>query len=141
MSSLNCPEEVLLAEKLIKIHKGFDMVRFAKTGGEANSIAIRIARAFSKKDNVAICGYHGWHDWYLSANISSSKNLNKHLLPGLSPEGVPKKLKNTVFPFEYNDINKFYKICKKNNIGVVKMEVFKFYSKNNFLKKIRTFLQ
>ena len=90
MSSLNCPEEVLLAEKLIKIHKGFDMVRFAKTGGEANSIAIRIARAFSKKDNVAICGYHGWHDWYLSANISSSKNLNKHLLPGLSPEGVPK---------------------------------------------------
>ena len=140
MSSLNCPEEVLLAEKLIKIHKGFDMVRFAKTGGEANSIAIRIARAFSKKDNVAICGYHGWHDWYLSANISSSKNLNKHLLPGLSPEGVPKKLKNTVFPFEYNDINKFYRICKKNNIGVVKMEVFRnFTPKNNFLKKIRAF--
>ncbi len=140
MSSLNCPEEVHLAEKLIKIHKGFDMVRFAKTGGEANSIAIRIARAYTKKDNVAICGYHGWHDWYLSANISSSKNLNQHLLPGLSASGVPKKLKNTVFPFEYNDIKRFIQICKKNKIGVVKMEVYRNISpKNNFLKKIRDF--
>ena len=130
----------MLAEKLIKLHKGFDMVRFAKTGGEANSIAIRIARAFSKKDNVAICGYHGWHDWYLSANISSSKNLNQHLLPGLSPEGVPRKLKNTVFAFEYNNISKFYKICKKNKIGTVKMEVFRnIPPQNNFLKKIRDF--
>jgi glutamate-1-semialdehyde 2,1-aminomutase len=140
MSSLNCPEEVYLAEKLIKMHKSFDMVRFAKTGGEANSIAIRIARAYSKKDNVAICGYHGWHDWYLSANISSSKNLNQHLLAGLSTSGVPKKLKNTVFPFEYNNIEKFFKICKKNNIGAVKMEVYRNVSpKNNFLKKIRNF--
>ena len=73
MSSLNCPEEVYLSEKLIKMHKGFEMVRYAKTGGEANSIAIRIARAHTKKDNVAICGYHGWHDWYLSANLSSKK--------------------------------------------------------------------
>ena len=140
MSSLNCPEEVYLAEKLIKIHSGFDMARFAKTGGEANAIAIRIARAYSKKDNIAICGYHGWHDWYLSANISSKKNLNQHLLSGLSTIGVPKKLKNTVFPFEYNNIEKFYEICNKNKIGIVKMEVFRnFKPKNNFLKKIRNF--
>tara|TARA_E500000178_G_scaffold347426_1_gene400718 strand:- start:1926 stop:3965 length:2040 start_codon:yes stop_codon:yes gene_type:complete len=140
MTSLNCPEEVYLSEKLIKMHKGFDMVRYAKTGGEANSIAIRIARAYTKKDNVAICGYHGWHDWYLSANLSSKKNLTNHLLPGLSAYGVPKKLINTVFPFEYNDIENFYKICKKNNIGVVKMEVYRnFPPKNNFLKKIRKF--
>ena len=140
MSSLNCPEEVYLSEKLIKMHKGFDMVRFAKTGGEANSIAVRIARAFSKKDNIAICGYHGWHDWYLSANLSSKKNLSNHLLPGLSAYGVPKKLVNTVFPFEYNDIKGFYKVCKKNKIGVVKMEVYRNYApKNNFLKKIRNF--
>ena len=140
MSSLNCPEEVFLSEKLLKMHKGFDMIKYAKTGGEANSIAIRIARAFTKKDNVAICGYHGWHDWYLSANLTSKKNLSSHLLPGLSASGVPKKLANTVFPFEYNDINKFYKICKNKNIGVVKMEIYRnFPPKDNFLKKIKDF--
>ena len=140
MSSLNCPEEVFLSEKLIDMHKHFDMVKFAKSGGEANAIAIRIARAHSKKDNVAICGYHGWHDWYLSANLSSVRNLNNHLLPGLSAHGVPKKLKGTVFPFEFNDIKNFYSICKNNNIGVVKMEVYRnFPPKNNFLKKVRSF--
>ncbi len=140
MSSLNCPEEVELADKLISMHPWFDMVRFAKTGGESNAIAIRIARAYSGKDNIAICGYHGWHDWYLSANIKSKNKLNTHLLPGLSTIGVPKKLAHTVFPFEYNDFQKFKKLCKKNNIGVVKMEVFRnFEPKNNFLQKIRTY--
>jgi glutamate-1-semialdehyde 2,1-aminomutase len=140
MSSLNCPEEVYLSEKLLKLHKGFDMIRYAKTGGEANSIAVRIARAFTKKDNIAICGYHGWHDWYLSANLSSKKNLSGHLLTGLSASGVPKKLINTVFPFEYNNIKKFYNICKKNKIGIVKMEVYRnFPPKNDFLEKVRDF--
>ena len=78
MSSLNCPEEVYLAEKLIEINPWADMVRFARTGGEANSIAVRIARAASGKDNVAICGYHGWHDWYLSANIKNKDNHKPH---------------------------------------------------------------
>ncbi len=140
MSSLNCPEEVYLSEKLLEMHKGFDMIRFAKTGGEANSVAIRIARAYTGKDNIAICGYHGWHDWYLSANLSSKKNLTNHLLPGLSAIGVPKKLINTVFPFEYNDINKFYKICKTKKISIVKMEVSRNVApKNNFLKKVQKF--
>jgi glutamate-1-semialdehyde 2,1-aminomutase len=66
MSTFNCPEEVFLAEKLVELHPWADMVRFARSGGEANAIAIRIARAATGKDNVAICGYHGWHDWYLS---------------------------------------------------------------------------
>ena len=83
LSTLNCPEEVSLAEKLISIHPWADMVKFARTGGEANSIAIRIARSASKKDKVAFCGYHGWHDWYLSANLSNKKNLNNQLLPDL----------------------------------------------------------
>ena len=140
MSSLNCPEEVYLSEKLLEMHNGFDMIRFAKTGGEANSVAIRIARAYTGKDNIAICGYHGWHDWYLSANLSSKKNLTNHLLPGLSAIGVPKKLINTVFPFEYNDINKFYKICKTKKISIVKMEVSRNVApKNNFLKKVQKF--
>ena len=75
MSTLNCPEEVFLAEKLMEINPWADMVRFARSGGEANSIAIRIARASSGKDNVAICGYHGWHDWYLSANHNGGDDL------------------------------------------------------------------
>ena len=100
MSSLNCHEEIILTEKLIDMHKHFDMAKFAKTGGEANAIAMRIARASSGKDKVAICGYHGWHDWYLSANLKSKNKkgvLKDHLLEGLSTEGVPKGLKNTVF--------------------------------------------
>ena len=101
MSTLNCPEEVYLAEKLIELHNWSDMVRFARSGGEANAIAIRIARAFSGRDKVAICGYHGWHDWYLSANLSDNKSLDGHLLPGLEPNGVPRNLQGTVFSMAF----------------------------------------
>ena len=138
MSSLNCPEEVELAEKLIELHPWADMVRFARSGGEANAIAVRIARAASNKDQVAICGYHGWHDWYLSVNIEEKDGLNEHLLPGLSPKGVPKNLAKTVFPFNYNDYEGLEKIVNVNNIGVIKMEV----QRNDgpepgFLEKVR----
>ena len=61
MSTLNCPEEVYLAERLIEINPWSDMVRLARTGGEANAIAIRIARAASGKDNVAICAVSYTH--------------------------------------------------------------------------------
>jgi glutamate-1-semialdehyde 2,1-aminomutase len=138
MSTLNCPEEVYLAEKLIEINPWADMVRFARTGGEANSIAIRIARAASGKDNVAICGYHGWHDWYLSANHNGEDDLSGHLIAGLSPMGVPKNLKNTVFPFHYNNYQELLEIVEKNNIGVIKMEVLRnFGPEDNFLQKVR----
>ena len=138
MSSLNCPEEVHLAEKLIEMHPWADMVKYARTGGEANAIAVRIARSAAKKDNIAICGYHGWHDWYLAANLENNKNLNEHLLPGLDTSGVPKDLKSTVFPFEYNDFEKLKKIVKKNNIGVIKMEVSRSENPNKaFLGKVR----
>ena len=69
MTTLNTYEEVELAEKLIDLHKWAEQVRFARTGGEACSIAIRLARAATGKDKILFCGYHGWHDWYLSANI------------------------------------------------------------------------
>ena len=139
MSTLNCPEEVYLAEKLIEINPWADMVRFARTGGEANSIAIRIARAASGKDNIAICGYHGWHDWYLSVNHNTSgDNLKKHLIPGLEPNGVPLNLKNTVFPFDYNNFNQLLKIVENYKIGVIKMEVLRNqYPTDNFLQKVR----
>ena len=138
MSTLNCPEEVYLSEKLIKMNPWAQMAKFTRTGAEANSVAIRIARAASGKDNIAVCGYHGWHDWYLAANIKNRSNLNKHLLAGLNVLGVPKKLENTVFPFSYNKIEELENIVKTKKIGVIKMEVSRnFEPKNNFLKKVR----
>ncbi len=124
MSTLNCPEEVALAERLVQMHPWADMVRFARTGGEANAVAIRIARAAAGKDKVAICGYHGWHDWYLSTNLSDKEGLDGHLLPGLNPAGVPKNLANTTLPFNYNKIEELEKIVAENpDLGVIKMEV------------------
>jgi len=138
MSTFNCPEEVALAERLIEINPWADMVRFARTGGEANSIAIRIARAASGKDKVAICGYHGWHDWYLSANHNKGDDLSEHLLPGLSPSGVPKNLKDTVYPFHYNNFEELKSIVSNNEIGVIKMEVVRnFGPEDDFLQKVR----
>ncbi|WP_199287748.1 aminotransferase class III-fold pyridoxal phosphate-dependent enzyme [Pseudotamlana carrageenivorans] len=138
MSTLSCPEEVALAEKLVEINPWADMVRFARSGGEANSIAIRIARAASGKDKVAICGYHGWHDWYLSVNHNDGDDLSGHLLPGLNPQGVPKNLKDTVYPFRYNNYQELLSIIDNNDIGVIKMEVVRnFGPEDNFLKKVR----
>ncbi len=139
MNTLNCPEEVELAELLLKIHPWAGMVRYARTGGESMAIAIRIARAFSGKDKVAFCGYHGWQDWYLSANLANDKNLDGHLLPGLEPKGVPRGLKGTMLPFHYNKIEELEKIVAENNdIGVIVMEPMKFQAeKDNFLQKVR----
>jgi glutamate-1-semialdehyde 2,1-aminomutase len=138
MSTLNCPEEVLLAEKLIEMNPWADMVRVARSGGEANAIAIRIARAASGKDKVAICGYHGWHDWYLSTNHNDGDGLSNHLLPGLDPAGVPMNLKDTVFPFLYNNIAELEHILETHDIGVIKMEVVRnFGPEHHFLQKVR----
>ncbi len=138
MSTFNCPEEVYLAEKLVELHPWADMVRFARSGGEANAIAIRIARAASGRDNVAICGYHGWHDWYLSANLGDDKNLAGHLLPGLAPNGVPQSLRGTVFPFNYNNFAELEALVSNHDIGVIKMEVVRNMDpQDNFLHKVR----
>lgn len=138
MSTLNCPEEVYLAEKLIELHPWADMARFARSGGEANAIAIRIARAASGKDNVAICGYHGWHDWYLSANLADEGSLDGHLLPGLEPRGVPRNLRGTVFPFNYNNFAELEALVETRDIGVIKMEVQRSIEpQDNFLHRVR----
>jgi glutamate-1-semialdehyde 2,1-aminomutase len=138
MSTLNCPEEVYLAEKLIELHPWADMVKYTRSGGEANAVALRIARAASGKDAVAICGYHGWHDWYLAANLESSKELNGHLLPGLEPKGVPQALLDTTHTFNYNDIEALKKLVYEKNIGVIFMEVMRNYEpEDDFLLKVR----
>ena len=83
ISTLNNVEEVDLAEILLDLHPGMGMVRYARSGGEILSIAIRVARAHTGREKVAICGYHGWHDWYMSANLNNQNNLNNHLLPNI----------------------------------------------------------
>lgn len=138
VSTFNCPEEVELAEKLIEINPWADMVRLARTGGESNSIAIRIARAASGLDKVAICGYHGWHDWYLSANLGDEQNLAGHLLPGLDPAGVPKVLAGYTLPFNYNNFQELLDLVNKHDIGVIKMEVTRNMGpEDNFLQRVR----
>ena len=138
MSTFNCPEEVYLAEKLVEIHPWADMARLARSGGEANAIAIRIARAASGRDKVAVCGYRGWHDWYLSANLGDGENLAGHLLPGLDPKGVPQNLRGTVFPFNYNNFQQLEDLVNANDIGVIKMEVVRNMGpEDNFLLKVR----
>ncbi len=138
MSTLNCPEEVFLAEKLIEIHPWAEMARFARSGGEANAIAIRIARASSGKDKIAICGYHGWHDWYLATNLQNDSNLSEHLLPGLDPIGVPKNLSGTTFPFQFNNFQQLLKIVENNDLAAIKMEVERSNPpENDFLGKVR----
>ena len=139
MSTLNCHEEVILAEKLIEMHPWANKVKFARTGGEANALAVRIARTATTKQNIAFCGYHGWHDWYLSANLNKkNSNLDEHLLPGLDPIGVSKKLKNTSYGFRYGDINGLKKIINDHNIGIIKMEVQRNTMPDvSFLKEVR----
>ena len=124
LSTLNAPEEVYLAEALIALHPWADMVRYARSGGEACAIAVRIGRAATGKDHVAFCGYHGWHDWYLAANLGDDDSLNGHLIPGLEPNGVPRELRGTSVPFQYNDLAQLRQILASDpNIGVIYMEV------------------
>lgn len=139
MSSLNSYEEVQLAEKLISLHPWADMARFARTGGEACAVGVRIARAASGKDKVAFCGYHGWHDWYISSNIGDNSKLDEQLLPGLKPAGVPRQLKGCSLPFFYNNIDSLKNLIAENDdIGVIIMEpVRNVLPAEGFLEEVR----
>jgi len=139
-SSLNCPEEVELGDLLCKLHPWADKVRYARTGGESMTIAVRIARAFTGKDKLAFCGYHGWHDWYLSANLTEPDALGEHVLPGLKPCGVPGALKNTAFPFRYNKLDDLESIVKEhqNDLGAIILEPIRNDNPvSGFLERIR----
>jgi len=140
MTTLNSYEEQQLAERLVKLHPWSEMARFARTGGEAMSIAVRIARAKTGKDIILFCGYHGWSDWYLAANLSADSALDGHLMPGLSPAGVPRALKGTAFPFAYNDLKTFEKLVAKyqGKIAAVVLEPIRnFYPEGDFLDTVR----
>jgi len=137
-TTLNCPEEVYLAEKLLSIDTFAGGVKFARTGGEAMSIAVRIARAYTGKDDIAFSGYHGWSDWYLASNLSSSDSLKDHLLPGLDPVGVPKNLKGTAIPFKYNNCEDLKNQIKDKEIAAIVIEGARYDLANqDFLKEIK----
>lgn len=110
--SLNCPEEVDLADLLCELHPWADMVRLTRSGGEAMAVAVRIARAATGRDVVAFCGYHGWQDWYLAANLAQEQALDGHLIPGLAPAGVPRGLAGTALPFRYNRLDELEAIVE-----------------------------
>jgi glutamate-1-semialdehyde 2,1-aminomutase len=140
ISSLNSYEEFELAEKLIELHPYMEMARFARTGGEADAVAVRIGRAASGKSKVAICGYHGWPDWYLAANLLKNDGLNDLLLPGLDPAGVPAGLKGTTLPFHYGKIEELEALVREhgNEIGVIITEVQRGKEADvEFLKQVR----
>lgn len=140
MCTLNPPEEVELAEQLCEIHPWAQQARFTRTGGETATVAVRIARATKKRSIVAVCGYHGWHDWYLAANLGDDASLDGHLLPGLNPLGVPKELKGTAKTFKYNDKQGFEEIVKKygDDLAAVVMEPARYHDPEpGFLEFVR----
>ncbi len=139
MTTLNCPEEVIFSDMLLKIHPWAQMAKFAKTGAEANAIAVRLSRAYNKKNKIVICGYHGWHDWYLSAIYSKKNYLDTHLFPNLKTEGVPKYLKRYVYSVKYNDLTSLKKIINKDkDISSLIMEVERDHKpQKKYLKSIR----
>lgn len=140
MCTLNAPEEVTLAESLIRLHPWAGMVRYAKAGGEAMAVATRIARAYTKRDIVLVCGYHGWHDWYLSANLTKGDPLADVHLQGLEPKGVPEGLAGTNLIFHYNNTSEFLELinANKGNIAAVIMEPIRNdYPRDGFLDTVR----
>lgn len=124
MSTLNAPEEVELAEALIELHPWAEMVRYARCGGEIMAMAVRVARAATGRDKIAFCGYHGWQDWYLAANLAREKALDGHLLAGLEPVGVPRGLTDTMLPFRYNALDELRAIVAEHGseIAAIVME-------------------
>lgn len=139
--SLVNPDEIELARKLLKLHPWATdgKVRFARTGGEAMAVAIRCARAHTEKSGIAFCGYHGWHDWYLAANLHNNAALDGHLIPGLDPTGVPRELQGTSIPFTYNDIESFIRAIDQggSNLAAIVMEPMRSqYPRPEFIQHI-----
>lgn len=140
MSTLNCPEEVELADLLCTLHPWAEMVRYTRSGGEAMAVAVRIARAYTGRDRIAFCGYHGWHDWYLAANLAAESALDGHLLPGLDPAGVPRGLQGTALPFRYNHIEELHAVvarCRRELAAIVMEPVRGHDPEPGFLEQVR----
>jgi glutamate-1-semialdehyde 2,1-aminomutase len=140
MTTLNPPAEVELADLLCQVHPWANMARFARTGGEAMAIAVRIARAHTGRSAVACCGYHGWADWYIAANLAADHALDGHLLPGLQPDGLPRELTGTAQTFKYNRIQDLEEIASRpgEKLAAIVMEPMRFTEPaDRFLHRVR----
>jgi glutamate-1-semialdehyde 2,1-aminomutase len=138
--SINHPLELETAELLAELVPCAEMVRFCKGGGEANAVAVRIARAATGRDKVVFCGYHGWHDWYLAANLESESTLSTHLLPGIPPRGVPQELEGTALPFEFNNLDSLRRVLDAHSreVACVILEAARSYlPEPGFLEGVR----
>ena len=124
MTSINHELELELAELLVERIPCAEMVRYAKGGGDACAVAVRIARGTTGRDKILFCGYHGWHDWYLAANLGVESSLNAHLFPGIEPIGVPRSLQSTAIPFPYGDLDALGEMLDANRgeVAAVMME-------------------
>jgi glutamate-1-semialdehyde aminotransferase len=122
ISTLNCPEEVTLAERLCELHPWAEMVRYVRTGGEAMSVAIRLARAATGRDRVAVAGYHGWHDWYIAANLEKDR-LHDLLLPEVPAAGVPRSLAGTVVTFAFGDVPDLERVASQHGSSLAAIVV------------------
>jgi glutamate-1-semialdehyde 2,1-aminomutase len=138
--TINHPLEIEAADLLHEIVPCAEMVRFCKGGGEADMVAVRIARAATGRSKVVFSGYHGWHDWYISANLSEGSPLERHLLPGITPLGVPKELAGTTLPFEYNNLASLQNVLEANKgeVACVILEAARtFLPEPGFLEGVR----
>lgn len=118
--------EMQVAEKLVELIPCADMVRFGKNGSDATSAAVRLARAFTQKEHVAVCGYHGWQDWYIG---STTRYL-----------GVPESTKSLTHTFKYNDISSLEQIFnqQENKMAAVILEPMNtHFPQENFLQKVK----
>ena len=120
------PVEVELAERLVRLIPCAEMVRFGKNGSDATSGAVRAARAFTGRDHVACCGYHGWQDWYIGSTTRHA--------------GVPNAVRALTHPFSYNDLSSLEKLLKEfpNQFAAVIMEPTNFVEPApGFLESVR----
>ncbi len=140
LGSINNALEIDVAQVIVDMVPCAEMVKFCKSGGEADAIAVRIARGYTGKEKVLFCGYHGWHDWYLAANLESASSLDQHLLPGINPKGVPASLSGTCLPFEYNNLDQLNALLKANteDVACIIMEPTRFKQPDKgFLEGVR----
>jgi len=124
--SLSHELELLVAEKIIEMVPCAEMVRFGKSGSDVTAGAVRLARAYTKREHIAVCGYHGWQDWFIA---STTRNL-----------GVPNLLSNLVHSFTYNNIDSLERLFERypNKIAGVIMEPINFIDPDDgFLEKVK----
>jgi glutamate-1-semialdehyde aminotransferase len=121
--SLMHPLEVEVAKLINEVVPNAESVRYSKTGADVTTAAIRVARAYTGREKVLCCGYHGWHDWYISV---TDKN-----------NGIPNAINDLTFTINYNDIQSV-KDSIDSDIAAIILEPFVFEPpKDNFLHELR----